>query len=229
MPSTVNIDLSQLAGYFTRNGQALSSLSFEVPFRQSRQLIVHDIEENFRQSHGPDGTPWPALAHPRANSQGSDKPLLDKGFLMASAVGPGTGHIEEMTGSRLIIGSSLPQAGIHQRGGTITPKNARALAVPVSKEAANFAWSPGNRLKNFPVPLALIQREGHPPVLIESRSGHGRKGEQSIVHFVLLPQVTIPARPFIGIGPDTQRKINTIFGSFVARKIASGGPQHGSA
>lgn len=77
-------------------------------------------------------------------------------------------------------------AGILERGGTIYPRRARALAVPVSEEAKRYT-SP----RDMP-DLTYIPRKGRPPLLVRElkRRGHMTGFE---VHWVLLASVIIPA------------------------------------
>jgi hypothetical protein len=72
-------------------------------------------------------------------------------------------------------------ASIHNTGGTIRPRNARALAVPTSDEARQYS-SPRDMAD-----LTFIPRESKPPLLARVI------GEQLQVHWVLMSSVTIPA------------------------------------
>lgn len=73
-------------------------------------------------------------------------------------------------------------AGILETGGVVTPKNAKALAIPVSEEAKQYS-SP----RDMPG-LFLVAVKGKAPIL--ARSGGGDALE---VHWVLVQSVTIPA------------------------------------
>ena len=80
-------------------------------------------------------------------------------------------------------------AAIHEHGGVIRPKNARALSVPLTREAKQLT-SP-RRMTT----LSFIKRKGKPPLLAEVR-----KGGKMIAHWVLLAQVTIPATNWLSEG-----------------------------
>ena len=75
-------------------------------------------------------------------------------------------------------------AGILERGGKILPKNAKALAVPISAEAKSHT-SPRDMAD-----LTFIPRKGKPPLLVRLIGGQHERME---VHWVLLSSVTIPA------------------------------------
>ncbi|UJX42973.1 phage virion morphogenesis protein [Desulfovibrio sp. JY] len=84
------------------------------------RLLVGSIQENFELGHAPDGTRWkPSL---RAKLQGGQT-LVDTGALMS-------GIVYEASANRVEIGPSGPSlkyARIHQEGGEIRPKTAKAL------------------------------------------------------------------------------------------------------
>lgn len=79
---------------------------------------------------------------------------------------------------------------IHELGGTIEPKNAKFLAIPVT-ETARRAGSPRNMSG-----LAYAQTAKGQPVLLNSESG--------MVHYLLRKSVTIPARPYLRPAADVK-------------------------
>lgn len=88
---------------------------------ESIDVIHDDIREHFAGSQRPDGTPWPAR-----KDSGSSHPLLNlSGKLLDAATG-GSGAVSDLvTNDTLKIGvskSTIPYAGVHQRGATIRPK-----------------------------------------------------------------------------------------------------------
>lgn len=90
-----------------------------------------------------------------------------------------------------------------ERGGTIRPKQARALAVPVTDEARRYT-SP----RDMP-DLILIQRKGKPPVL--ARKSPGGKGALEVL-WVLLPYVTIPAFHWLSKGArEAKGEMSNVF------------------
>lgn len=79
---------------------------------------------------------------------------------------------------------------IHELGGTIEPKNAKFLAIPVT-ETAGKKGSP----RNMPN-LKYAQSEKGQPLLVDATTG--------MVHYVLRKHVTIPARPYLRPAADVK-------------------------
>jgi phage gpG-like protein len=206
MPAAEILSLDGLEAWALKSGRDLASLSFEVPLKKCNVLMQSETKRNFAESHAPDGTPW-APIQPRV--RGGSLPLRDTGLLGASVTGPGKGHVEQITHRELIYGTNLDRAAIHQYGGVIRPKNAQALSIPLTKEAVR-AGSP----RNFPRPLGMVKRPGHPPLLVENQGD-----KKSVFHYVLLKSVTIIARPFLGFGKRAVDGVGQIFAEFIGRKI----------
>ncbi len=119
MPAREEVALSDLAPWLASLGQELSRLSWSRPLKAAAVLWEADTKERFETSTDPDGVPWAALRRPRANSKGGDKPLRDKGLLMAAATGRGAGHVERLTDASLEVGVNLDYAGAQNDGATI--------------------------------------------------------------------------------------------------------------
>lgn len=215
------ITFGQLGDVLTRINDYLGRVATSdlLPLlKQWKLLLVSETKKNFQGGHAPDGTPWRPLAFQRA--RGGDKPLRDRGILMASLTAAnGSGHVESMTqtfgesrNASLLFGSNLEYAALHQHGGTIRPRNSKMLAIPLTPEAAR-AGSP----RNFPRDLAVIvNRSTGKGVLVERKRKAPRKRRNQnafaaatrsaiagneIAHYALVLSVTIPARPFLGITP----------------------------
>jgi len=96
------------------------------------------------------------------------------------------------------IGTNVTYAPIHEFGGRILPKNAKALAVPIGIEGRRASRQAGWRSdKNSAgrirsLDLSFIPRKGKAPLLAETHSD----GSMTPL-FVLMKSVTIPARPFM--------------------------------
>jgi len=84
-------------------------------------------------------------------------------------------------------------AAIQEFGGTITPKNAKALAVPISDEAKKHT-SPRDMEG-----LDLIPRKDKPPLLVRQMTRRG-KDVGFEVHWVLVGSVTIAATHWLSRG-----------------------------
>ena len=91
------------------------------------------------------------------------------------------------------IGTNLKYARIHEQGGTITPKSAKVLAVPVSPEAKKASGP-----RSFS-DLVFIPRAGKPPLLARIRAGGPKRARAATmdVMYVLLKSVAIPPRPYL--------------------------------
>lgn len=99
-------------------------------------------------------------------------------------------------------------ANILEHGGTIYPKNAKALAVPVSDKAKRYS-SPRD-MDN----LSLIPRKGKPALLVEKLSSRGRRRAHWIIHWVLVGSVTIAPRRWLSRGAEAAK--DTMSGAFRA-------------
>lgn len=85
--------------------------------------------------------------------------------------------------------SPLPYARIQDEGGTILPRTAKALAIPVTPEAKKM-WPrdwPGDR-------LFMVVLRGK--ALLAERLGSG-KGAKLKVHYVLKPSVTLDGKGYM--------------------------------
>lgn len=106
--------------------------------------------------------------------------------------------------AEVAIGTDLESAPIHEFGGTITPKTAKFLAIPVTEEAQQYV-SP----LNFP-------RELH---FVLGKTGGVLMDENDTAHFVLKKSVTIPARPYLRPAADEKEAeaVETIRGVLLAK------------
>ena len=105
-------------------------------------------------------------------------------------------------------------ARIHEFGGTVTPKSARALAVPISQEAKDSA---GPRSM---ADLTMIPRKGRPPLLVRILGAKGFRRANWEIHWVLLASVTIPATHWLSRGAENAKgAMADAFGSRVAETL----------
>ena len=107
------------------------------------------VRRRFETGVGPDGTPWPPSL--RAIEE-HGQTLVDTARLLSSI----TNRVDT---DEVAVGTNVIYAGIHQFGGNIVPKTARALIFRI-----------GERL-------------------------------------VMTQKVSMPARPFVGMGPDEERLV----------------------
>lgn len=170
-------------------------------------VAVGGVKQHFQTSTGPDGIPWRPLAHPRP--RGGEKPLLDTGQLRNSVSAT-------TTDDTITLRANGPGARLHQLGGVITPKRARALAIPITTEARR-AGSP----RRFPRPL--FAGKGPKGGYLAESKGKGKRAKV-VVHYLLRTSVPIPARPFMGFSVETMAKIESLVtGRIVAAVAELGG------
>lgn len=177
-----------------------------------------DVNENFNTSASPDGAPWAPLRFPRPNSKGGDKPLLNTGLLRASITRTGAGHIENLTATSVEIGTVRPGANLMHAGGTVVPTKAKALAIPLTKEAYSATVNGGGPRK-FPRPLFVLWKAGAKSGALAEvvQKGRGKKKKPTLIrHFALVKSVTVPARPFVGFGQRLVAKLESAFQAVVS-------------
>jgi len=213
MAAPLELTLGQLSALANRKAAEIERLSFRPPLEDSKLLIIGAVRQGFQQGMSPDGIPWAPLKFQRPYAGTSNKPLLNFGFLQASIVGAGRGHVEKLTDFELIMGTNLESAGLHQFGGTITPRRAKALTIPLTKEAARAGGA-----RRFGRPLFVLQgNEGETAFLAEKVT----KGKQQklIRHYLLTKRVTVPARPFLGFGQQLVKEIDSTFTEYVEKQL----------
>ena len=172
-----------------------------VPLYQSLgPAAVGMVKTHFVEGRAPDGTPWAPLAHPRPD--GSSVPLRDTGGLMASIT-------FKADADGLAVGTNHVAAKLHQAGGTVTPKKAKYLAIPLTKRAKR-AGSP----RSFGE-LAVRMRKGANKCVMVSVRGRG-KGE---AQYALVQSVTVPARPFVGFSAAEMDRLGQLAAAWVAKKL----------
>lgn len=216
MPATETVTLDKLDAYL--NGLAGWTFDFTRALNKCRLALVGATKENFDAGKAPDGTAWARLKFPRPNSKGADKPLRDNGVLAASlAARAAPGNVTNLTATSLEWGTNLSYAQLHQHGGTVLPKQAKYLSIPITKEAKRagsprnfpgleYAWARGPKLRGKLV--EEVDTEG------KRKTKGGKRGDKqaveltklrgketmraAITHYLLVSQVDVPARPFLG-------------------------------
>jgi len=125
----------------------------------------------------------------------------------------------DRTGPFVRVGSwTVPYARIQEKGGTIVPKQAKALAIPISedaKKARALGWGP--EFPGFVGQLFILRRPGRDALLVRRiREGYvpsgikDRRGQGVEVMYLLTSSVTLPARPYLR--PSLWRNIPMIAG-----------------
>ena len=190
-----------LGGMFDR----LKGASLKPAMQRCLLAMKSSIQENFDRGASPDGRPWPNLRFPRPGSQGSDKPLRDRGLLLASAItSSANAHIEEVTDKTAEVGSIMEYARIQHEGGTIRAKNG-LLAIPKTLEAKR-----AGRPRNFRGKLHFRGKSKDKGALFDG---------QGVMQYALTRQVTLQARPFIGWNEETLKECEEIVTDYVLEQI----------
>lgn len=147
---------------------------------------VADMKRRVYAGRDVTGAPFKPLARPRPD--GSARPLLDTGVMVNSVSHrpTATGGVEWTAGA--------PQSALMHFGGTVAPKRGTYLAIPVTRAARR------QTARRFPGKL---------------RGVYGKKGgvlldRRGAVQYVLAKSVTVPPRPWFGIGPDGWREIDEL-------------------
>lgn len=101
----------------------------------------------------------------------------------------------------VVKGAATQYAAIHEHGGEIRPRKARALAVPVGEALTpsgrpRYPGGPADAAQKHD--LFMVKRRGKPPLLAYTR-GRGARA-RLIVLFVLLPKVRIKATHWLSEG-----------------------------
>lgn len=174
------------------------------------------ILENFAGAHAPDGTPWAALRFGRV--RGGAKPLNDTGLLRASATGVGkaANHIEQIGRLELTFGTNDERARLHQEGGVIRPKRARYLTIPLTKEALRSGGA--RRMTGL---FFFAPRGQSGPKFLAARTGKGKRAKL-VLHWLLLDESKIDARPFVGWNAKLEETVANILADHAVNQGFSG-------
>ena len=103
----------------------------------------------------------------------------------------------------------------------ITPKSGRRLAIPLSEEAQKHMRQAGGTVRNFPIATrVIVSRKTGAMLLVQDLTKPGKgvrtkgRGFRSVIHFLLVTQVHLPAHPFLRPGLiESQPEIEKIFSS----------------
>ncbi len=155
------------------------------------QILVSDVKSRFSTGTDPRGSPWRPLKFKRPN--GGDKPLRDTGELMASI----TARVEP---TAVVVGTMRAGAALHNFGGVVRAKG-KMLAIPLTKEAkrsggprrfqGKLTFQPTKKRRVF----LLV---GAPPREAKGKK-KPKKPPKRVPQFMLVDQVTVPQREFMGV------------------------------
>ena len=148
--------------------------------------VLAGTKLRFRQGQDPKGDTWASKRTDEASRLQSSKRRLVRSL---------TSSYNDQYGK---VGTNVIYAAIHQFGGTIRPRKKKALAIPLTKEAAAIG-SP----RFFPRKLKLIWEKGAKQGFLYEF----QLGKKPVAQYVLVHQVTIPARPFLGVSDGDRQEI----------------------
>ena len=133
----------------------------------------------------------------RLRTKGSKQQLRDTGGLRRSIAW-------DRVANGVEVGSALKYAPLHQHGGTITPKKAKKLAIPATKEARAMSSAFGVRkaLENFAKKYGAIR----------FTPGTIRAGD--VILFYRRESVDVPARPYLFMNADREERVAQIMQSY---------------
>jgi len=132
--------------------------------REIGEQFILSTHERWAQGVAPDGTPWPVSA--RAMGFGGHT-MIDDGILLASI------HYE-LDGDDLALFSDDRRMRAHQEGMTITPKKARALAIPLTRAIAK-AYQAGVSIRDQYPTAFVLKTSGGALFLVRRNEAFDRK------------------------------------------------------
>lgn len=153
------------------------------------QILVSDIKSRFATGTDPQGRKWRPLKH--ARPRGGNQPLRAAGRLMASF----TFRVEP---DAVVVGTVAPGAALHNFGGVVKAKG-KMLAIPLTKEALRSGgprrWKKG-KLEFRPTRKRRV-------FLLGTADARGN----FVGQFLLVDQVTIPQREFMGVSDNAMGQV----------------------
>ena len=164
--------------------------------RELVQVLVGDAKRRFATGTTPQGQKWRPLKYPRP--RGGDQPGRDTGRLMNSFTGRA-----DATG--VTVGTAHPAAALFNFGGTVRPKKAKRLAIPLTREAVR-AGSPRRMKGTAKKPLFAK-----------------KVGGKWVGHFLLVRQTRHAAREFLGVSPEAEKVVAAVLLDAASRRWQRGG------
>ncbi len=138
----------------------------------------------------------------------------------AGLLGSIIGRAPQVTSDSAAIGTNKIYGPPNQNGATIRPVKAKALAIPLTKEAARFK-SP----RLFPRKLFVLGGHGPGSGVLAEALGGNRKGVVR-AQYVFKQSVTIPQRRFLGVsrnGPNYAGQLEKTVADMISKIIKDRG------
>jgi phage gpG-like protein len=144
--------------------------------------------------------PWAQNTPLTASVKQGNKPLRDRGQLLSSIT------YRAETG-KVVVGTNHPAAELLHNGGTIRPVRSKALAIPAGPWVRSLMrgadLSPRIMLDQLKGSGWSIWRQGN--VIMGQEKG----SKNPLPLFILRTAVTIPARPFMRLPPESVTYLET--------------------
>lgn len=163
-----------------------------VTSQWARQLKT-GAQLRFRTQRGVDGNPWPKSY--RAKTEGGQTLSLTRRLRNSIT----SAH----SATQAVVGTNVIYAAIHQFGGTIRAKKGPFLSIPLT-DAARQAGSP----RNMPG-LAVWQT-------VKGQFVMGT--DDGTVHFLLRAAVTMPSRPYLGVGDADEGELKRVLQDHLTKR-----------
>ena len=141
--------------------------------------------------------------------------FISKNYLSGQSLRRRTGTLARSVEGRYEMSNGMPRirvgvfrgparvyAGIHERGGTIYPRRAKALAVPVNNAVTAAGVSRFDGPRSYPGKLSFvpISRGNLVGLLVDDAERNRQDGEKMKAAYLLLRKVRIKPRPFLRPG-----------------------------
>jgi phage gpG-like protein len=162
----------------------------EAVGKQVGQIVITDIKTRITRGVDVAGRAFRPLKHARV--RGGAQPLRDTGRLLASF----TARVEP---AAVVVGTMHPGAAIHDAGGVIRAKG-KMLAIPLTREAQR-SGGPRRFGKKKDLQLRGTKKRRVFVLGVEDKRG------EFVGQFLLVDQVTIPQREFMGVSDNALGQI----------------------
>ncbi len=178
-------------------------------------FMVRSIANTFRMGGNPK---WSASG--RASAEGGRTLLLSNRLRNSIAFNAGRGDV--------FIGTNVGYARLQNEGGIVKPVKAKALAIPLHKEARKAAANVKS-VREIEG-LWILDRKGKAPLLCKTKGERTSKktGAVSLKSkvsiepwFVLLKSVKVPARPFLRVTDADMKALEKMLNKYFKAAVKS--------
>lgn len=220
----MNIEITGMDGVTQMMVKAKSSLKDLKPaFTDAGIRMQRVIALRFQNGNG-----WPKSI--RAMREGGKTMLLSNRLRnsIAFKIPAGQGKdgsaegVWQLQEQSLFMGTNAWYARILHHGGVITPRRAKALVVPLNKDARRALVGAGSQGVRGIEGLTFIPRKGKAPLLVKDVV-KGRGKNRGVVAlepwFILMKSVRVPARPYMYFDEKDLAMIERVFARHVDEDV----------